>query len=156
MIYLLIGFLSLFASITLLCFIYSGLLSHRHYFCITMCSSRVSNMYSGKIIIITQQQQQHYTVGNIYLFIAHLYTFLDTYYCFVLFMLHFFRCRYYCITTFSSCVLIEVYTTSQHIISNNSIRYVKYISIVQFKLCSTFVIVFTLLSDNISYHCFCI
>ena len=49
----------MFASIILLCFIYSNLLLHCNYYCITMFSSCVSNIYKGKNIIRTQQQRQH-------------------------------------------------------------------------------------------------
>ena len=77
----------LFASIILLCFIYANWLLHCHYYCITMCYSRISNIYRDKPIIRTYKQQQHWTVGNIYRFNVYFFICLHPYYWFVFFML---------------------------------------------------------------------
>ena len=128
MIYIFIEFfLFLFASILLICFIYANFFVHSHYYFITVCSSRVSNIYRDKKIIRTQQQRQHQTVGIIYLFIAYFCIYFPPYDCFVLFMLNFFHFHYYCIKIFLSRVLEEVYITLQHRSINNIGGYVQYI-----------------------------
>ena len=94
-------FLSIFASIILIFYIYSNLLLHSIYYCIVKCFSRVSNIYRDKTIIRTQQQQQHQTVGNINQFSLYFCTHLQLYYFFVL-----------CIATFDSLSLLFYYNIS--------------------------------------------
>ena len=66
-----------------------------------------------------------------------------------------FHCYYYFITVRPSCLLTKVATISQHSLSNNT-RKVGTIDklIMIFTLKLAFVMLFTLFSDNISYHCF--
>ena len=124
---------------------------HFRYYCITMCSSRVSNTNRGKNIKILQQHQQHNMVGNRHIFIAYFCIYLPIYYCFVLCMLTFFSFSlllYYNISVACIYRILHNITTQQQ--KKKKRVGTIYILIVYFTLFSAFFLLFILLSINIS------
>ena len=128
----------LFDYIRLICFICANFLFCYHYYCITMCSSHVSNIYRSKNIIRRQQHQQHEMVGNIYLYIAYFLTCLPPYYSFVLFVLSFSLLLYYNISVAGIDIILHNIKTQQQ--QQHHRVCTMHILIVKFTFCSHFVI----------------
>ena len=113
------------------------------------------NIYRSDNNIITKQQKQHYRVGTIDLSIAYFCLLLPPYYCFVLFLTNFlllFLLYYYdayvmFIDIISNNITIQKHQQHQRVGKTN-------ISIVFFTFSFTFVLFFTLLSDNILFRCY--